>query len=607
MRLHFPLLLLFVCTLFFAPEVFGQTQDTRDDRAALLPDIDAQDIEIRGDFRARFPGISRQPILGFSPTPRVFRIDPNRLPFMETPEEVMASFPLSQLEPNLGPERQLTEIPQQSLLYATAGFGNYVSPEAKAYFSLPLSDRMRLSGNLDWLSSEGHLEEGSVAGAFRRAQGEATLSTRLTTNGNLLASVRGRSDFADLQDRLFNTVPIDLYVIDGRSSFDKLGASLGWVSQRSVHDRFEAFVHYDRSTFESSAERERFRPRTGYRAEADEHRFGAQSAFSWAGRQIGHVFLVEAEFDAALYETKAGWFTDVPLADKLERDWFVAGAAAYWQNELFTGDRLKAGVRFFSGHDPVQEATFMVYPYVNWQYRRTGSLEMEAEVSGYMRNSGLEPLVKGNRTLAVPNSLQNERTFYGNFQASYRFDALITATAGLHAAYTLRPVMYAPNAQFDGSTSWVQPEDLFLIRPSVGAALNLRPRLLTLYADAHYNITEMSKAAIPTAADTDTFAGLENYRITAGVRSTPFEHANISLWADLIGTRKALVAETAGDGFFYRNTGSVFLLNARAEYRIDGRIGFYLKTLNMLNQSYEIWDGYQERGIQVFGGLSVRL
>lgn len=603
MKLSIRLLLLFAFTLILNASAFAQAQDARDDRAALLPDIDAQDIEIRGDFRARFPGIARQPILGFSPTPRVFRIDPNRMPFMESPEEVMASFPLSQLEPNLGPARELKEYPQQSVLYATAGLGNYLSPEASAFFSLPLGERMRLSGNLDWLSSEGHLEEGSVPGAFRRFGGETTLSSRLTTNGTLLLSARGRSDFSDLPDLMLQ--PIDVVFRDGRSSFDHFGGSAGWVSQRSVHDRFEAFVHYDYTGMEAGAE-SGFRPFSSYSAEATEHRFGGQASFSWAGRSIGNVFSVEADFDGAFYETATEEMIQI-TPTVMRRDWFVAGAGAYWQRDLDSGNRLKAGLRIFAGHDPVQEETFMVYPFVNWQLRSTGALRFEAELSGYMRNAGLQPLLTENRTLAVPNVLMNERTFYGNIQASYAFSNMVSATAGLYTSYSLRPVMFAPSEPSAGATGWVQPEDLFLIRPSVGAAVNISPRLLTVYADAHVNITEMGKPAFSAFPNTTDFAGLENYRITAGLRSTPFRHANVSLWADVIGTRKQLVSEFSAADIRYENTGSAFLLNARAEYRLGGQIGFYVKALNLLNQEYEIWQGYPERPLQVFGGISVKL
>src|SRR6056297_3363852 len=74
-----------------------QAQDQQSDENSMLPEIDPQDIEIRSQFKARFPGLRRQPILGFDPTPRVYQIDPNRQPFMETQEQVVANLPVSEL------------------------------------------------------------------------------------------------------------------------------------------------------------------------------------------------------------------------------------------------------------------------------------------------------------------------------------------------------------------------------------------------------------------------------------------------------------------------------------------------------------------------------
>ena len=53
---------------------------------------------------------------------------------------------------------------------------------------------------------------------------------------------------------------------------------------------------------------------------------------------------------------------------------------------------------------------------------------------------------------------------------------------------------------------------------------------------------------------------------------------------------------------------SAFLLfNAGAEYRINKKFGVYVKVLNILGQNYELWDGYQERPLQVFGGITLNL
>ncbi|HKL18603.1 MAG TPA: hypothetical protein VJ905_06530, partial [Halalkalibaculum sp.] len=88
---------LFLFFLFLAVLTIPSVAQQQDTENSLLPEIDPQDIEIRSQFRARFPGIRRQPILGFDPTPRVYQVDPNRQPFMETQEQVVANLPVSEL------------------------------------------------------------------------------------------------------------------------------------------------------------------------------------------------------------------------------------------------------------------------------------------------------------------------------------------------------------------------------------------------------------------------------------------------------------------------------------------------------------------------------
>ncbi len=53
-----------VMVLAANPIAAQQQQDTE---SSMLPEIDPQDIEIRSQFEARFPGLRRQPILGFDP------------------------------------------------------------------------------------------------------------------------------------------------------------------------------------------------------------------------------------------------------------------------------------------------------------------------------------------------------------------------------------------------------------------------------------------------------------------------------------------------------------------------------------------------------------
>jgi outer membrane cobalamin receptor len=72
----------------------------------------------------------------------------------------------------------------------------------------------------------------------------------------------------------------------------------------------------------------------------------------------------------------------------------------------------------------------------------------------------------------------------------------------------------------------------------------------------------------------------------------------INSWAEYIGARRAPSANSDLSAFV--------LLNAGAEYQFNDTFGVYAKLLNILGQQYEVWNGYQERPFQIFGGLTIK-
>jgi hypothetical protein len=105
------------------------SQQAQESEGSLLPDIDPQDIEIRSQYRARFPGLQRQPILGFRPGSRVYQVDPNRTPFLEEDEDIAAQLPVEELSRPEEPEYSFFPYAAPRTAYSRFGFGNYMSPE----------------------------------------------------------------------------------------------------------------------------------------------------------------------------------------------------------------------------------------------------------------------------------------------------------------------------------------------------------------------------------------------------------------------------------------------------------------------------------------------
>ena len=138
--------------LLFPLHLVGQTS-TETQGSTLLPDINPQDIEIKGDYRIRFPGLQRQPILGFDPRQRVFQLDPLRMPFLETSDEIVATIPISPLEIPKSPVRSYNSKLAQNNLWILGGYGLHQVPEAELGFSTVKASDYRFSTFFKHLSS----------------------------------------------------------------------------------------------------------------------------------------------------------------------------------------------------------------------------------------------------------------------------------------------------------------------------------------------------------------------------------------------------------------------------------------------------------------------
>lgn len=163
MRFHFSLLLI----LLFSIDLIAQ-QEVKKSTESLLPEINPRDIEIRGAFRASFPGVRRQPILGFKPKPRVYQVDPNRLPFMEDENEALIQYPIvpfiqSQTKPALA--ERLKPTSNGFVRLGAANFQTLDSEAAGHWKSGPT----QIDFNGRFFDTGGHLENPQNAAFQERA------------------------------------------------------------------------------------------------------------------------------------------------------------------------------------------------------------------------------------------------------------------------------------------------------------------------------------------------------------------------------------------------------------------------------------------------------
>ncbi|MDZ7691812.1 MAG: hypothetical protein U5K69_11915 [Balneolaceae bacterium] len=90
----------------------------------------------------------------------------------------------------------------------------------------------------------------------------------------------------------------------------------------------------------------------------------------------------------------------------------------------------------------------------------------------------------------------------------------------------------------------------------------------------------------------------ESWGIKSGAAAKLFQRLRLEAWADYISERNTLSSTTL-DGFL--------LLGGQIDIQLTERVGVYAKMINMLSQEYEIWNGYQERPFQAYGGVTIKL
>lgn len=116
--------------------------------SSLLPEINPQDIEIRSEYKAQFPGVRRQPILGFKPRARVFQLDPNRMPYMESVDEVIMNLPIGTLSRPDAPPYSAWTPPDPETLLLTASTSSAITPRIRLDWATK-PQRQPIGGQMD--------------------------------------------------------------------------------------------------------------------------------------------------------------------------------------------------------------------------------------------------------------------------------------------------------------------------------------------------------------------------------------------------------------------------------------------------------------------------
>jgi hypothetical protein len=572
MTLRFTSLVLFA--VLFSIELQAQTGG-ENPQNSLLPEINPQDIEIRSEFRARFPGLRRQPILGFNPKPRVFRIDPNRMPFMESRDEAVANVAITQLDRPEPPQRATLRIPSRTNAFVKAGIGNFITPELEGYFYHGFNQDNMVSGNLDYRSSDGHLDD--QLSSFRYFDGDVRYTSKLKEDISLSVDAGFLSDF----NRMFNLSGAQQNLIGETARKDYTGGG-GRISIRQKENELEGWEATIGGNLYAVDLDAGSTVRTG---EVNEQVFEAGFSKNWAGKKLYETFHMNAYVKGGNYQ-----FSGVNAQQWLD----TRGSVEYRKMLNFSLHlSAKAGVAYIS--DGISNNVYLA-PEAKVRYNLKDAFVITGRAYGRPEMQTVQDHQETNRFLNYQTILQHAYTsgVYGEiafqaFEGNRIFGGMSYEITKDYAYYTrsMQPGIgggtigfYQTNYGkanifefFGGITQQLVPEKFWFD----GRFYARRPKL-------------SAGGDIPFE---------ERIGINGSVSYKPVKEFKITGWTEYVGPRPAPSTNQELSAFL--------LLSGGAEYQINNRFGVYVKVLNILGQKYEIWEGYEERPLQAFGGITIKL
>lgn len=560
-------------SLFCYSQLFAQQTQSEQDQS-LLPEINPQDIEIRSQFQARFPGLRRQPILGFNPRPRVFQTDPDRMPFIEDEETVVANLPIGQLSRPEPPEYDMLEYSMPKNGFIRAGIGSYITPEVDAFATAKLSESNWISTDLHFTSTDGHDE--SVNTSYRFADATLKSFNRISDRTNLVLKAGAMSDFnhqlqldSGVEDLLNTNTKISRLGFKGSADVEVASTSLTGtnVSASSFYDDYSTISGL--SAFEGAA------------AEAG----GALNAeYSRLGN---HLY----EIHSLNLETELGK-TNPLFSDSYS--WSVSSLSASYERLFNYKTDVHVSVGASGVTDSVNDFTVYFSPKAQIKHTVFRGLEINAEASAGPSYQTYSDIRSENRFFNVnsPIEHQYEMKMLGELEMEPFYGTKIVGGASFQDVknylYYSRDSEPMELGDIDAGYYSAEFQDATIFKAYGGFTQDLKPDVLWFSADGYWQI--------PTLSNDDRIPYTETLAINAALSFRAKDNLLLEGWGEFAGGREDHNGESLS---------SYVLIGGRFELSLTDQFGVYGKLLNLLNENYQLWQGYEERGFQGFVGFTV--
>lgn len=564
----FLLLLFLIATVNSLP---AQDQQQQESENSLLPEIDPQDIEIRSQFQARFPGLRRQPILGFEPTPRVYQIDPNRMPFMETQEEVVATLPVSELSRPDPPAFTPFHYSPDINAFGRAGIGSYISPEVKFWGVTRLNSKSYVGGDLDYSSSDGHLDNQPSSFRFFNANGE--FATKLDSKSRLAFDGGFENSFNHMIDLGPGAVipetarkEYDGFHLNGEYQNFK-NSITGWKVRANLQYFNAKLTDADNSSGNS-----------------EEMVYNGSVAKRWAGSHVNETFTVKLG-------AKAGDFSN----DRFSNNWLTAQAGVEYERLFNYSTKVTADASLYYGSGAFDSKVY-IGPSLQIEHPFIDIITLKAKVEARPYVKTIEQLHSMNRFLNVSDNLRHSYNLKGLAEASIEYTNLGTLNFGVqYENITDYPLFVRETTPIIGGTSLGYYEtdyaDVYRARAYASVSHQFIPERFWLNGKVYIQSPEIQDGGrIPYE---------EKLGINSSLSIRPIDMLTFEGWVNYTGPRRTFRTDEELKGFL--------LLGGQLDVEITERFGAYVKLVNLLSQEYEIWQGYIERPFQAYGGVTVKL
>lgn len=554
-----------------ASPLAAQDRQAGDDDA-MLPEIDPQDIEIRSEFRARFPGLRRQPILGFEPASRLYRVDPDRMPYIESREEVVADLPVSDMTRPEPPSYTRLRYSPDSNAFGRIGGGSYVSPEANFWGVTRVSDKSYVGGDLDFSSSEGHLDDQESSFRFLTANGE--FATKLDEQTRLDFDLGIQNSF----NHMFGVDMGSAVILDVPDSPRKeyggfnIGANLqrlkngvaGWQVQANMR-------YYDARVLAGDLS-----------GKTDEGVYNASLSKRWAGPNPMET--ITAKLGGTL-----GDYSNSMVADQ----WMTGQAGVEYQRLFNYELDLTVDASIYYASDAFEDKIY---------FGPSATIELPLfEGATLIGNIGAKPYVRTaeqlhttNRFLDSGNNFRHMYQMYGSGELKLNYSEVGSLSGGIRYENISNHPIFERNAPAFNTDQLlfykVRYADATKVRVFATATHQVVPEKFWLSGEAY--------AQLPELQDGGRIPFSEKLGLNSGFGLKLFDGATLEGWAEYRGIRENEQGQDLND---------YLLLGGQFDLSITDNIGIYGKVVNLLDQEYQKWDGYIERPLQIYGGLTFKL